>query len=95
MSAPSKLRVDIKRRLNRRARARYAECWKAIQRVGNAVDAAAKVAATAEDSKRISWSSPSAEELLNLAKQADRCVEIITRTAKRWEAELVSRDWRK
>ena len=80
--------------LNRRALERYTEFWAAIQAVGEAVEAGEKVAAKADDRGRISWSAPTADELRATGKNAARAVEVISRSAKRWRHELVSRAWR-
>ena len=41
------------------------------------------------------WSTPTPEEMKAAAKKAGRSLEIMSKTAKRWEAELVSREWRR
>lgn len=80
--------------LNRRALERYTEFWVAIQGVGEAVEAGEKVAAKADDKGRVNWSAPTADELRASGKSAARAVEVISGSAKRWRAELVSREWR-
>lgn len=81
--------------LNRKALERYREFWSAIQQVGEAVYAGEKVAAKAEDTGRISWSAPTADELRATGKSAARAVEVLARSAKKWEQELISREWRR
>jgi hypothetical protein len=43
---------------------------------------------------RLTWSAASPEELKAAAKKAHNSLRIMATTAKRWEAELTSREWR-
>ena len=43
---------------------------------------------------RLTWSAASPEELKAAAKKAHDSLRIMATTAKRWEAELTSREWR-
>jgi hypothetical protein len=83
--------------LNRRAMRRYAEFWKALVAVGEAVAEADRLAAKATDAKNTGarWSAATPEEMKAAAKKAGRSLHIISAAAKRWEAELVSREWRR
>src|SRR6476620_1794791 len=85
--------------VNRRALRRYGEFWRALQMVGAALAEAEKTAAKAEPGgrkgQRVHWSAPTPEEMKAGAKKAGRSLEIMAKSAKRWEAELVSREWRK
>ena len=83
--------------LNRRAMRRYAEFWKALQAVGEAVAEADRLAAKATDAKasKARWSAATPEEMKAAAKKAGQSLHIISAAAKRWEAELVSREWRR
>jgi hypothetical protein len=85
------------RPLNRRAMRRYAEFWKALQAVGEAIADAEKVAGKATDAKtaKARWSAATPEEMKAAAKKAGQSLHIISAAAKRWEAELVSREWRR
>ena len=43
---------------------------------------------------RLTWSAANPEELRAAAKKAHNSLRIMATTAKRWEAELTSREWR-
>lgn len=95
-------RFNIKGQINKRALRKYAEFWAALHAVGEAVVAAEKLAAKAADAQPVKaskggrrhWLLPDPDELRATAKKADRSLRIITSAAKKWEAELISRDWR-
>ncbi len=91
-------KVNVKP-VNRRALRRYGEFWRALQMVAAAVAEAEKVAAKADPGKRRGgrphWSTPTPEEMKAAAKKAGRSLEIMSKSAKRWEAELISREWRR
>ena len=103
MTAPIDLtRYRPKGALHRRALRRYAEFWAALQAVGDALDQATKAAAKLEDAQKARaaangggrhWSVASPEEIRAAAKKAGRSLRIIATSAKRWEADLISRDW--
>jgi hypothetical protein len=89
--------------INRRALRKYAEFWMALQAVGDALGQAEKLAAKITDAQpakasnsggRRSWSVASPEEMRAAAKKAHASLRVIATSAKRWEADLVSRDWR-
>jgi hypothetical protein len=90
--------------LNRRALRKYAEFWTALQAVADALEQAERLAAKAVDAQpprassgaggRRSWSAASPEEMRAAAKKAHASLRVIATSAKRWEADLVSRDWR-
>ncbi|MEV1295818.1 hypothetical protein [Pseudonocardia sp. NPDC049635] len=44
---------------------------------------------------RHAWSRASGEEMSAAAKKAHRSLRVMSASAKKWEAELVSREWRK
>lgn len=92
-------RVNVKP-VNRRALRRYGEFWRALQLVAAAIDQAEKLAAKTDTgikrgSGRAHWATPTPEELKAAAKKSGRALEVMSKAAKRWEAELVSREWRK
>ena len=43
---------------------------------------------------RVPWSAATPEELRAAAKKAHDSLRVMSTTAKRWEAELTSREWR-
>jgi hypothetical protein len=89
--------------INRRAR-RYAEFWAALHVVGEALEQAEQFAQKATDAERARasasaggkrhWSSATPEEIRSAAKKAHRSLRVIAASAKKWEADLVSREWR-
>ena len=85
--------------VNRRALRKYGEFWRALQLVGNAVAEAEKLAAKAgqaESGKGSgNWAVPTAEELRRAAKKAGQSLHVMSGSAKKWEAELISREWRR
>ena len=93
-------KVNVKP-VNRRALRRYGEFWRALQMVGAAIAEAEKLAAKADTGTgkrggaRAHWATPTPEEMRSAAKKAERALEVMSKAAKRWEAELISREWRK
>lgn len=85
--------------VNRRALRKYGEFWRALQLVGNAVAEAEKLAAKAgqaESGKGSgNWAVPTADELRRAAKKAGQSLHVMSGSAKKWEAELISREWRR
>ncbi|MGE0300559.1 MAG: hypothetical protein AB7R99_28120 [Pseudonocardia sp.] len=85
--------------MNRRALRKYGEFWRALVLVGNALAEAERVAAKATDHHGRDggphWSAPTAEELRAAAKRAGDALHVMSSSARKWEAELVSREWRR
>lgn len=89
--------------INRRPLRRYGEFWRALNMVGNALMAAEQLAKKAADNQpargtagqAAHWSTPTPEELHTAAKRAGRSLHVMSAAAKKWEAELVSREWRR
>lgn len=84
--------------VNRRALRQYGVFWRAVQAVDQAIGDAEKLGSEAEDIAKEQGQPrtvPSAEELRAAAKKAGRAIEIMAKTSKKWEAELVSREWRR
>ncbi|WP_339122881.1 hypothetical protein [Pseudonocardia sp. D17] len=88
--------------INRRALRRYGEFWRALALVGNALAEAEQLAAKASDAQSAGtekqtahWSAPTPDELRAAAKKAGRALHTMSSAAKKWEAELVSREWRR
>jgi hypothetical protein len=104
MAALDRTRYRPRGPINRRALRKYAEFWLALQAVGTALEQADKLAAKAADAQpakasagaggRRSWSVASPEETRAAAKKAHASLRVIATSAKRWEADLISRDWR-
>jgi hypothetical protein len=103
MAAIDMTRFNVKGPLNRRAVAKYAEFWTALQAVGDALAQAEKLGAKAQDANKArasagiggrSWSVATPEEIRGAAKKAHHALRVISSSAKRWEADLLSREWR-
>jgi hypothetical protein len=104
MAALDRTRYRPRGPINRRALRKYAEFWLALQAVGTALEQADKLAAKAADARvakasngtggRRSWSVASPEEMRAAAKKAHASLRVIATSAKRWESDLISRDWR-
>ncbi|MBP2369722.1 hypothetical protein [Pseudonocardia parietis] len=103
-------RIKTLPKVNRRALRKYGEFWRALQLVGDALADAEKVAAKATDTRskrsgkgasakagadRQHWSVASPDEISASAKKAHGSLKVMASSAKKWEAELVSREWRK
>ena len=96
-------RVNPKSAWNRRSVAKYGEFWTALQQVGDALAQVEKLGAKAQDANKArasagiggrSWSVATPEEIRAAAKKAHHSLKVIATSAKRWEADLVSREWR-
>lgn len=87
------------RPVNRRALRKYGEFWRALVLVGNALTDAERVAAAAVDhhhgDRSAHCSSPTPEELRAAAKKAGDALHVMSSAARKWEAELISREWRR
>ncbi len=87
------------RPVNRRALRKYGQFWRALQMVGNALAEAERVAAKATDTKtstsKTHWTTPTPQELKAAAKKAGLSLHTMSSAAKKWEAELISREWRR
>jgi hypothetical protein len=92
-------RVNVKP-VNRRALRKYGEFWRALQLVSAALAEAEKTAAKADTGKpgkgqTAHWSAATPDEMKRAAKRAGRSLQIMSGAARKWEAELISREWRK
>ncbi|MBW0090640.1 hypothetical protein I4I73_17415 [Pseudonocardia sp. KRD-184] len=103
MTAPTRTRLRPRGPLNRRSVARFAEFWASLQQVGDALAEIEKLGAKAQDAQRSrasngvngrSWAVATPEEIKSAAKKTHRTLRIIAVSAKRWEADLLSREWR-
>ncbi len=95
-------KANPRKAANKRALRKYAEFWTALHAVGEAITAAEKVAAKAADAQPVKaskggrghWAAPDPDLMKATAKKTDRSLRTITASAKKWESELVSREWR-
>ena len=92
------------RRSNRRALARFGDFWAALQRVGDALADAEKAAKAADDHRTgwkgdggagRHWSIATASEVRNAVKKCRASLRICSAQAKRFEPELIVKDWRR
>lgn len=89
------------RRANRRALARFGDFWAALQRVGDALADAEKAAKAADDHSwkdaagKRHWSIATASEVRNAVKKCRSSLRICSTQAKRFEPELIVKDWRR
>lgn len=85
--------------VNRRALRKYGEFWRALLLVGNAVAEAEQLVVRAgrdgASSGAGKWAVPTSDELRRSAKKAGQSLHVMSRSAKKWEAELISREWRR
>jgi hypothetical protein len=88
-------------RVNRRALERFAAFWNALQRVGNALGEAERLAKNAEDASwwrqrnARHWSVASADEVRSALRTCRGSLRILSRSAKRFEPELIHREWKR
>ena len=101
MTAANAARQWAKGRANRRAVARFAAFWTALQRVGDILAEAEKLAKNAEDSSWCKqrntrhWSVASADEVRSALRTCRGSLRILSRSAKRFEPELIHREWKR
>lgn len=103
MAASTRSRLHTRGPLNRRSVAKFAEFWASLQQVGDALAEIEKLGAKAQDAQRSrashgangrSWAVATPEEIKSAAKKTHRTLRVIATSAKRWEADLLSREWR-
>ncbi len=100
-SATGAARAWGRRRANRRAVERFAAFWNALQRVGNALAEAERLAKNAEDASwwrqrnARHWSVASADEVRSALRTCRGSLRIVSRQAKRFEPELIHREWKR
>ena len=88
------------RRENRRALYRFAEFWAALQAVGDVLAEAERLTAAATDSRsrgpiQRHWTIATPEEIRSGLKRCRGSLRILSSSAKRFEPELIVRDWRR
>lgn len=81
--------------INRRARQKYAVFVSAMDAVREALDGAHKLIAKApKQPVSAKWTVSTREEMKGLGRNAVGELERLRKKSKRYEAELVSREWR-
>ena len=90
-----------RRRGDRRAIARFAEFWAALQQVGDVLAEAERLAKTADDQQTWRgkgarhWNIATADEVRASVKRCRSSLRIVSSQAKRFEPQLIVRDWRR
>ena len=91
----------VQGRRNRRAVARFGEFWNALQRVGNALAEAEKLAKNAVDASwwkgrgTRHWSIATADEVRSAIRGCRGSLRIVSAAAKRFEPQLIAKEWRR
>jgi hypothetical protein len=99
-TAMQKARQWHKARTNRIAVARFAEFWTALQNVGDALAEAQKESKRADDPRwkarnQRHWELASVEEIRGALRQSKFSLRIVSSQAKRFEEQLITKDWRR
>ena len=89
------MRNPVARAVNRRAHQRYGTFWNCLLQVDGALGDARKIAARLPDSTGAPFWVASAEDVAKAVRRVERALTVLSRSGKRWEAELISREWRK
>ena len=90
-----------RRRANRRAVERFAAFWNALQRVGNALAEAERLAKNAEGASwwrqrnARHWTVACADEVRSALRTCRGSLRIVSRAAKRFEPQLIHREWKR
>ena len=88
------------RRANRQALARFAEFWQALQDVGDALAEAQKATKNAEsgdwrERNQRHWNIAGIDEVRSALRGCKSSLRIVSAQAKRFEPQLIERDWRR
>lgn len=82
--------------VNRRARRKYGEFYGALQMVIESIEHSKKLVENLDERPdgEYSWAAPEKGEVQAAHDKAARSMETMHKSAKKHEAELISRDWR-
>jgi hypothetical protein len=99
-SAARAARGWAQRRANRQALERFAEFWRALQHVGDALAEAQREAKRADDPKwkprnQRHWELATVDEIRGALRQSKFSLRIVSRQAKAFEPQLIAKDWRR
>lgn len=94
------VRDRAKRRANRQAVARFGEFWQALQEVGDALAASQRAAKSAEDTtwkarNQRHWNIASVDEVRGSLRRCKSSLRVVSAQAKRFEPQLIVKDWRR
>lgn len=85
----------VQKLVNRRAQAKYATFWNSLLQVGMVLEDARKLADRMDDSDRPPWHVADAATIRKAVRRVENSLGTLSKSGKRWEAELISREWRK
>ena len=91
----ARVNTVMHRMVNRRAQAKYATFWNCLLQVDMVLEDARKLANRLDDSGKTPWWVPSSSDLNKTARRVERALKTLSASGKKWEAELISREWRK
>ena len=98
-TAASNVRDWRNRRHNRRAVTRFGEFWAALQQVGDVLAEAERLSKSADDSWKgrgaRHWNIATADEVRSSVKRCRSSLRIVSSQAKKFEPQLIVRDWRR
>jgi hypothetical protein len=99
-SAARATRGWAQRRADRRAVQRFGEFWQALQDVGDALAEAQRASKNAADASwrqrnQRHWNIASVDELRSSLRRCKSSLRIVSAQAKRFEPQLIERDWRR
>ena len=88
------------RRANRQALARFAEFWQALQEVGDALAEAQRATKNAEsgdwrERNQRHWNIAGVDEVRSALRGCKSSLRIVSAQAKRFEPQLIEKDWRR
>jgi len=81
--------------VNRHAQAKYATFWNCLLQIGTVLDDARRLADRVDDSGKPPWHAADAATIRKAVRRVETTLGTLSKSSKRWEAELISRDWRK
>jgi hypothetical protein len=90
-----------KRRANRRSVQRFGEFWTALQHVGDVLAETERAAKAADDNRswrqnnRRHWTIATADEVRSATKNCRWSLKVVSSQAKKFEPELIVKDWRR
>ena len=89
-----------RKRADKRALARFGEFWTALQHVGDVLAEAEKLAKNADDNAWTNrntrhWNIATTDEVKTAVKGCRSSLRIMSAQAKRFEPELILKDWKR
>jgi hypothetical protein len=89
-----------RKRADRRALSRFGEFWAALQHVGDVLAEAERLSKSADDAAwkgrgTRHWNIATAEEVRSSVRGCRSSLRIVSAQAKRFEPQLIVKDWRR